>query len=43
MDEDPAPKPAEKAEGGTGTGNPFKNTKKRAFHTYLGPPMAKAQ
>jgi hypothetical protein len=27
-----------------GTGNPFKNTnKKRAFHMFLGPPMAKAQ
>jgi hypothetical protein len=39
MDKDPAPKPAEKAEGGAGTGNPFKNTnKKGAFHTFLGPP-----
>jgi hypothetical protein len=28
MDEDLAPKPAEKAEGGTGTGNPYKSTKK---------------
>jgi hypothetical protein len=43
MDEDHAPKPAEKAEGGTGTGNPFKSTKKGAFHTFLGPPTAKAQ
>jgi hypothetical protein len=44
MDEDPAPKPAEKAEGRAGTSNPFKNTnKKGAFHTFLGPPMAKAQ
>jgi hypothetical protein len=43
MDEDPAPKPAEKAEGGTGMGNPFKSTKKGAFHTFLGPPTAKAQ
>jgi hypothetical protein len=43
MEEDPAPKPTEKAEGGTGTGNPFKNTKKGAFHTFLGPPTAKAQ
>jgi hypothetical protein len=43
MDEDPAPKPAEKAEGGTGSGNPYKSTKKGAFHTFLGPPMAKAQ
>jgi hypothetical protein len=44
IEEDPAPKPAEKAEGGAGTGNPFKNTnKKGAFHTFLGPPTAKAQ
>jgi hypothetical protein len=43
MDEDPAPKPAEKAEGGTGMGNPFKSTKKGSFHTFLGPPTAKAQ
>jgi hypothetical protein len=44
MDEDPAPKPTEKAGGGAGTGNPFKNTnKKGAFHTFLGPPTAKAQ
>jgi hypothetical protein len=43
MDEDPASKPAEKAEGGAGTSNPFKNTnKKGAFHTFLGPPTAKA-
>jgi hypothetical protein len=38
MEEDPAPKPAEKAEGGTDTGNPYKNTKKGDFHTFLGPP-----
>jgi hypothetical protein len=44
MDEDPAPKPAKKAEGGAGMGNPFKNTnKKGAFHTFLGPPTAKVQ
>jgi hypothetical protein len=43
MDEDPAPKPAEKAEGGAGTSNPYKSTKKGAFHTFLGPPTAKAQ
>jgi hypothetical protein len=43
MDEDPTPKPAEKAEDGIGTGNPYKSTKKGAFHTFLGPPMAKAQ
>jgi hypothetical protein len=43
MDEDPAPKPAEKAEGRAGTSNPYKSTKKGAFHTFLGPPMAKAQ
>jgi hypothetical protein len=44
MDEDPAPKPTKKAEGRAGTSNPFKNTnKKGAFHTFLRPPMAKAQ
>jgi hypothetical protein len=32
----------EKAEGGAGTGNPYKSTKKGAFHTFLGPPTAKA-
>jgi hypothetical protein len=42
MDEDPMPKPAEKAEGGAGKGNPIKD-KKGAFHTFLGPPTAKAQ
>jgi hypothetical protein len=42
MDEDPAPKPAEKAEGGAGKGNPIKD-KKGTFHTFLGPPTAKAQ
>jgi hypothetical protein len=44
MEEDPAPKPAEKAEGGAGTGNPFKNTnKKEPFTCSLDPPTAKAQ
>jgi hypothetical protein len=43
MEEDPAPKPTKKAEGGTGMGNPYKNAKKGAFHTFLGPPTAKAQ
>jgi hypothetical protein len=43
MDEDPTPKPTEKAEGGTSTGYPYKSTKKGAFHTFLGPPTAKAQ
>jgi hypothetical protein len=43
MEEDPAPKPAKKSEGGTGMGNPYKNTKKGAFHTFLGPPTVKAQ
>jgi hypothetical protein len=42
MDEDPAPKPAEKAEGGAGKSNPMKD-KKGAFHTFPGPPTAKAQ
>jgi hypothetical protein len=42
MEEDPAPKPAEKAEGGTGMGKPYKNTKKGTFHMFLGPPTAKA-
>jgi hypothetical protein len=43
MEEDHTPKPAEKAKGGTGTGNPYKNTKKGDFHMFLGPPKAKAQ
>jgi hypothetical protein len=43
MEEDPMPKPAKKAEGETRMGNPYKNTKKGAFHTFLGPPIAKAQ
>jgi hypothetical protein len=43
MDEDPAPKPAKKAEGGAGTSNPYKSTKKGAFHTFLRPLTAKAQ
>jgi hypothetical protein len=38
MEEDPAPKSAEKAEGGTGMGNPYKSTKKGAFQMFLGPP-----
>jgi hypothetical protein len=42
MEEDSAPKPAEKAEGGTGTSNPYKNPKKGAFHMFLGPHTAKA-
>jgi hypothetical protein len=42
MDEDAAPKPAEKAEGNASKANPIKN-KKGAFHTFLGPPTAKAQ
>jgi hypothetical protein len=42
MDGDLAPKPAEKAEGEAGKGNPIKN-KKGAFHMFLGPPTAKAQ
>jgi hypothetical protein len=42
MDEDPVPKPTEKEEGEAGKGNPIKN-KKGAFHTFLGPPTAKAQ
>jgi hypothetical protein len=38
MDEDPALKPAEKAEGGTDTGNPFKNTNiKEPFICSLDP------
>jgi hypothetical protein len=41
MEEDPVPKPAEKVKDGTGTGNPYKSTKKGAFHTFLGPPTTK--
>jgi hypothetical protein len=43
MEEDPVPQPAKKAEGGTGMGNPYKNTKKGAFCMFLGPPMAQVQ
>jgi hypothetical protein len=43
MEEDPAPKPSDKIEAGASGSNPFKNPKKLAFHTFLGPPMAKAQ
>jgi hypothetical protein len=43
MEEDPAPKPSEKTEAGAGGSNPFKNPKKGAYHTFLGPPTAKAQ
>jgi hypothetical protein len=38
MEEDPAPKPAEMAEGGTGTGSPYKNTKKELSTYSLVPP-----
>jgi hypothetical protein len=38
MEEDPAPNPTEKAEGEIGTGNPYKNTKKGAFHVFVGLP-----
>jgi hypothetical protein len=38
MDEDPAPKPAENVEGGAGTGNPYKSTKKEPFTCSLDPP-----
>jgi hypothetical protein len=43
MKEDFVPKPTEKAKARTGRANPYKNPKKGAFHTFLGPPMAKAQ
>jgi hypothetical protein len=43
LEEDVAPKPAEKPEARSGTGNPYKNPKKGAFHTFLGPPTAKEQ
>jgi hypothetical protein len=35
-------KPLEKTEAGAIVSNPFKNPKKGAYHTFLGPPMAKA-
>jgi hypothetical protein len=38
MEENPAPKPVKKTEAGAGGANPYKNPKKRAFHTFLGPP-----
>jgi hypothetical protein len=43
MEEDPTPKPTEKVEARTGGANPYKNPKKGAFHTFLGPPTTKAQ
>jgi hypothetical protein len=43
MEEDPAPKTFEKPEASASRSNPFKNPKKEAYHTFLGPPMAKAQ
>jgi hypothetical protein len=43
MEENPAPKPSRKTEAGAGGSNPYKNPKKGAFHTFLGPPTAKAQ
>jgi hypothetical protein len=43
MDKDPAPKPYEKTEARAGGSNPYKTPKKGAFHTFLGPPTAKAQ
>jgi hypothetical protein len=43
MEEDRAPKPTEKVEAVTSGANPYKNPKKGSFHTFLGPPTAKAQ
>jgi hypothetical protein len=43
MEEDHAPKTSEKPEAGASGSNPFKNPKKGAYHTFLGPPTAKAQ
>jgi hypothetical protein len=43
MEENPAPKPSRKTEAGAGGSNPYKNPEKGAFHTFLGPPTAKAQ
>jgi hypothetical protein len=43
MEEDPAPNPSGKTEDGAGGSNQYKNPKKGAFHTFLGPPTAKAQ
>jgi hypothetical protein len=43
MEEDPAPKPAEKTEAGATRSNPFKNPKNGAYHTFLGPRTGKAQ
>jgi hypothetical protein len=43
MEEDPAPKTSEKPEAGASGSKSFKNPKKGAYHTFLGPPMAKAQ
>jgi hypothetical protein len=38
MEKNPMPKSSDKAEAGAGRSNPFKNPKKGAFHTFLGPP-----
>jgi hypothetical protein len=43
MEEDCAPKPTKKVEAITDGANPYKNPKKGSFHTFLGPPTAKAQ
>jgi hypothetical protein len=42
MEEDPASKPSGKTEARASGSNPFKNSKKGAYHTFLGPPTAKA-
>jgi hypothetical protein len=42
MEEDHAPKTSQKPEASASGSNPFKNPKK-AYHTFLGPPTAKAQ
>jgi hypothetical protein len=43
VEEDPAPKTSEKPKAGASGSNPFKNPKKGAYHTFLGPPTTKDQ
>jgi hypothetical protein len=41
MEEDPMPKPSEKAEAGACGSKQLKNPEKGALHTFLGPPTTK--
>jgi hypothetical protein len=43
MEVDSTPKTSEKPKAGASGSNPFKNPKKGAYHTFLGPPTARTQ